>query len=290
VNETVQSWRDTFLEDGLVVVEDALSPAFCEAVVTGRLIDLGVDESDRTNWPTGRQNLPPTTTYKLQDVAPVAADVLDAIVGGRERVAFCDLPDNVILNFPDPGADWWPPDDWRAPNAGFHKDGDWFRHFLDSPEQALLGIVFWRDVVADQGATYVVDDSITGVARLLAQHPEGIDPPVPIRDILAASSEFRALTGRQGTIVWAHPFLLHSASVNRTNRIRVISNTTVMLREPLRLDGATPTSALEQSVLNALGSDGVDYRPSRSRERIVSERENRWREKRDGPPSTRPDT
>src|SRR6185437_8200343 len=133
-------------------VEQALSPEFCEAVVKRRLADIGVDDADRRTWPEGRRNLPATTTYALEDVAPTAAEAMNELVGGREAVAFGDIPDNLILNFPDPAATWWAPNDRDAAAAGWHKDGDWFRHFLDSPEQGLLGIIFWRDVTAEQGA------------------------------------------------------------------------------------------------------------------------------------------
>ena len=52
--------------------------------------------------------------------------------------------DGFIINF-GLGADqpWQPP----SPEvSGWHKDGDFFRHFLDSPEQGLLTIVVWSDI------------------------------------------------------------------------------------------------------------------------------------------------
>ena len=47
-------------------------------------------------------------------------------------------------------------------------------------------------------------------------HPEGLDPvdlKEPVRRILGRCTDFRALTGRQGDIAFAHPFMLHTASV-----------------------------------------------------------------------------
>jgi hypothetical protein len=248
-------WGAEFVRDGMVVVENALDPGFCEQVIAQRLAEIGVEEADRTTWRTGWHNLAATTTYPLAEVAPRAAEVLDALVGGRDALAFGDLPDNLIVNFPDPHATWWSPDEWDAAGAGWHKDGDWFRHFLDSPEQGILGIVFWRDVTERQGPTFVIADSIAPVARRLAEHPEGIDPPVPVRDIVAASRDRRVLTGAQGTIVWAHPFLVHSASVNATDRLRIISNTTAMLRRPPRFAGPGERTPVERLVLDALGAD-----------------------------------
>ena len=42
---------------------------------------------------------------------------------------------------------------WQAPSAavrGWHKDGSYFRHFLDSREQTLLVVLLWSDVAAAQ--------------------------------------------------------------------------------------------------------------------------------------------
>jgi len=261
----------------MVAVEDALESDFCEKVIAERLREAGFDEHDRSSWDRGWYSLPASTAYPLETTAPKAAQALFDIVGEAETLKFYGLPDNLIVNFPDPHTPWWPPSSWESSNARWHKDGDWFRHFLDSPEQALLGIVFWRDVTVQQGPTYVVADSISPVARLLANHPEGLEPPLPIEPIVSRCYDFRPLTGRQGTIVWAHPFMVHSASVNSTDRLRIISNTSVMKREPLRLSGEGVRTPLEQSILKALHVDKLEFQISGDRGRVESETERRWR-------------
>jgi hypothetical protein len=269
---------ERFLADGHVVVEGALDPDFCEEVVAEGFRRLGVSEDDPGRWPTGWINLPPTTVHDLAAVAPAAAAVLHQLVGPPDAIAFGGLPDNLIVNFPDDVAGWWPPSAWREHLDGFHKDGDWFRHFLDSPEQAILGLVLWRDVEPDQGPTYAVVDSIGPVARFLARHPEGVDPGgFPYRELLAGCHDVRPLVGRQGTIIWAHPWMVHAASVNRTGRPRIISNTAVMLRQPMRFAGsARSRTPVEASVLQALAVAALDFMPTRERRRVVSERERRW--------------
>lgn len=277
----MDDWTEQLVTDGMVVVEAALDPAFCEEVIGRRLATMGVDETDPNTWPTGWHNLPVTTIHPLGEVAPEAARVVHGLVGGPTAVEFGDLPDNLIVNFPDPAAAWWPPERWDAPGAGWHKDGDWFRHFLDSPEQGLLVVVFWRDVVERQGPTYVAVDSVGHVTRFLAERPEGLEPaeigPMA-RAVLPRCQDFRALTGRQGTIVLAHPFLLHTASVNVLDRPRVLSNTSVMLRSPMRFDRPDGRyTPVERSILHHLGVDRLDYRPTGERGRVVSERERRWK-------------
>jgi len=117
---------------------------------------------------------------------------------------------------------------------------------------------------------------VASVARLLAVHPEGLDPPLPLDDVVEQSERPIPLTGSQSTIVWAHPFLVHSASVNATNRLRIISNTSVMLRRPLRLDREDGTP-LERSILSALGVSSTDWKASGERGHVVSARERSWR-------------
>jgi hypothetical protein len=119
-------------------------------------------------------------------------------------------------------------------------------------------------------------DSLGPVARLLAERTEGIDPPVPVDAIVATSHDRRALTGRQGTIVWDHPCLVHSASVNATDRLRIISNTTATLRKPPTFAGPGERTPLERCVLEALGERELVFEITGDRARIRSERERRW--------------
>lgn len=48
----------------------------------------------------------------------------------------------------------------------WHNDGDFFVHFLDSPEQALLVIPLWSDIEHKGGGTAVCSDGI----KYIAQH------------------------------------------------------------------------------------------------------------------------
>jgi hypothetical protein len=267
---SVSEISEQFVRDGYVAIEGAMDPALCEEVVTRTLASLG-------DHAVGRHNLPATRSWSLDEIAPSAAAALDELLGSRDAIAFSGIHDNLIVNLADPSATWWAPDEAASPAAGWHKDGDWFRHFLDSPEQGILGIVFWRDVDEDQGATYVAADSIGPVARYLVAHPEGVDPPVPVDEVVASCHDFRALAGRQGTVLWAHPFLVHSASANGTDRPRVISNTVATLHEPLRFDRPDGRhTPVEQVVLDRLGLERLDFRATGPRGRVQSERERRW--------------
>jgi hypothetical protein len=95
------SWTEEFLETGMLVVQDALAPDFCERIVAERLPDIGVHESDAATWPDGWHSLPATTAFPIEVVAPAAAEALFEIVGPSEHLKFYDVPDNLIINFPN---------------------------------------------------------------------------------------------------------------------------------------------------------------------------------------------
>lgn len=108
------------------------------------------------------------------DVAPRAWAAICDLVGGAQRVkqgADYSFGDSFIINFHHGADQPWEPPSPRV--AGWHKDGDFFRHFLDSPEQGLLTIVLWSDIAPRSGGTFAATDSVRPIAQYLADHPEG---------------------------------------------------------------------------------------------------------------------
>ena len=121
-------------------------------------------------------------------------------------------------------------------------DGDFFVHYLDSPEQALLVIPLWTDIVAGGGGTYICPGAIPTVAKHLYENPEGVSPRMTPRaqnpefvqeqglkwfNDLAASmpdEAFVEATGVVGDVYLLHPLMLHSASNNQLRKVRVITN------------------------------------------------------------------
>jgi len=169
---------------------------------------------------------------------------------------------------------------WQPPSAsvgGWHKDGDFFRHFLDSPEQGLLTIVIWSDIEPQGGGTFAAGDSVAPVARLLAAHPEGVlpsgAPGASFGSLINQCQDFVELTGKIGDVVLIHPFLLHASSQNHSGKARFITNPPISLKEPMQFDRADPAdfSPVERAVLLGLDVDCLDFQPAAPRERIVSE-------------------
>ena len=172
-----------------------------------------------------------------------------------------------------------------------HVDGDFFVHYLDSPEQALLVIPLFSDIKPRSGGTYICPEGIDLVANYLASHPEGV---LPVKQSFIPStttctdpaddperffhtnavrkcSKFAEMTGNVGDVILMHPLMLHSASKNHLRNKRVIINPPVALKEPFYFNRENPEdfSLVELKTLRALGADRFDFKPTTERRRIV---------------------
>ena len=139
-------------------------------------IRLGYDPDDPRTWAQQRVHMPSLRHLEVRDFAPKAW--ARGLRAPRRRGA--DRPALHVGRrlHRQPRARRRPRrgSRRRPPRPGWHKDGDFFRHFLDSPEQGLLTIVLWSDIEHRGGGTFVAADSVGPVARLLAERREGILP------------------------------------------------------------------------------------------------------------------
>jgi hypothetical protein len=263
-----------FLERGFVTVRGAFDPAAARRWLDDAWIRFGYDRDDPGSWTEKRIHLSARSHVDARTFAPAAWRAAVDLTGGEERVA---LPwrwgDSFIANL-GVGADrpWQPP----SPAAGgWHKDGDFFRHFLDSPEQALLTLVLWTDMLPRGGGTFVAADSVPVVARFLAEHPEGVLPgEFDYAGLIGQCRDFVEMTGEAGDVVLLHPYTLHATSQNVLGVSRIITNPALALREPMNFHRPGPAdfSLVERAVLRGLGVDHLDFVPAAPRESMVPER------------------
>lgn len=270
---------DSFLNKGYLIVERAIPREITERYTALAWERLGYDPNNPATWEQPIIHMPAMNRFPIRELAPKAWETMCEVLGGEERIdpEKATWGDSFILNL-KLGAD----EPYREPSAaagGWHKDGDFFRHFLDSPEQGLLTIVIWSDILPRSGGTFVATDSVPLVARHLAAHPEGIlptkDSPVSTGShLIHECREFIELTGNAGDVALLHPYILHASSQNPSGRPRFITNPTIFLNEPMNFNRDNPDefSLVEQSVLNALGVERFDFQPTHPRERIVPER------------------
>jgi hypothetical protein len=217
--------------------------------------------------------MPSHRTIDIRQFAPKAWGAVCDLLGGAQRVAPYEWNDAFIVNLWEGAQRPWEPASPASP--GWHKDGDFFRHFLDSPEQGLLTLVLWSDVRHQGGATFVAADSVGPVARFLAAHPEGVHPQhFPWADLIGECGDIVEATGEVGDVYLLHPFILHAKAQNVLRVPRYITNPLVHLLEPMRFNRADPDefSLVERAVLRGLGADQYAFAAAGPRERLVPER------------------
>lgn len=265
---------DEFVQRGFLVVSDCFSRDAAQEITDRAFIRLGYEKNDPATWEKARVHMPSLTSFDCADFAPKAWAAICDLLGGADRIQTpYRWSDALIVNFSDGAAK-----PWQAPSAavgGWHKDGDFFRHYLDSPEQGLLVLVLWSDINSQGGGTFVAPDSIACVARFFAAHPEGVLPnDIPFRQLIQECSEFVEVTGKVGDVVLCHPFLLHTSSQNLSGVPRFLTNPPVSLREPLRFDrtNSDEVSPVEQIILNAFGAAHLPFAATGTREKLVPER------------------
>jgi hypothetical protein len=274
-----QSDIDSFITRGYVKLGACFSRELAFDLTSRACQRLHCSLDDPSTWPSGRMRPPESQRVSFESIAPKAWQAACELVGGAERVLLpCTWGDGFIIHFGrQPELEWQPPSSSHNPNSNWHKDGDFFRHFLDSPEQGLLVIGVFSDIEPRGGGTYLACDSVGHVARLLAEHPEGLLPSeliAPVRAIVQRCEAFSEATGVIGDVYLLHPFMVHSHSINASSRARFIVNPPVKLREPMCFARQRPSdhSPVERAVLHALGVDRYEFVPSRPREAVVPER------------------
>jgi hypothetical protein len=263
-----------FLERGFVTVRGAFDSASAQQWLDDAWIRFGCDRDDPGSWVEKRIHLSARSHADALAFAPAAWRAAVELAGGQERVL---LPwqwgDSFIANL-GVGDDR----PWRQPSPavrGWHKDGDFFRHFLDSPEQGLLTLVLWTDMLPRGGGTFVAADSVPVVARFLAGHPEGVLPgEFDYADLIGQCSDFVEMTGEAGDVVLLHPYTLHATSQNVLGVPRIITNPPLALREPMNFNrpDTDDFSLVERAVLRALGAVRFDFVPAAPRETVVPAR------------------
>ncbi len=272
-----QTQIDEFIQHGSLLISDCFTREAAQEITNRAFVRLGYDKNDPATWEKSRVHMPSLSGFDCAEFAPKAWAAIGDLLGGFERVHTpCHWSDALIVNFSDGVTQ-----PWQEPSAavhGWHKDGDFFRHYLDSPEQGLLVLVLWSDIETQGGGTFIASDSLAPVARFFAAHPEGILPnEIPFRPLIEECREFAEVTGRVGDVILCHPFLLHASSRNHSGIPRFLTNPPVSLREPMQFDRANAEdfSPVERVVLNALGAERYAFTPTGSRERIVPERAQR---------------
>ncbi|GJJ14441.1 hypothetical protein Clacol_008705 [Clathrus columnatus] len=285
------------MEHGYVVIKGAFTPEAAKEWTKDVWIRLGVDSEDRRQWNTISDNLdrihmPRHNTMSSKEFAPKAWGAICELLGEDRIEPKTQLwNDAFIVNL---GRDEYKDLDIHPRDLeNWHVDGDFFVHFLDSPEQALLVIPLFSDIKHRGGATYISPEGLDHVAKYLAAHPEGcyptglsftpstgLDDPTQKYSLLELANKkltnFVELTGDVGDVILLHPLMLHSASKNYIRSHRIITNPPIALKSdrPFNFarDDPNEYSLVELKTLKALGVDRFEFKPTGERKLIVPKR------------------
>ncbi|KAK7692761.1 hypothetical protein QCA50_004394 [Cerrena zonata] len=282
-----------FMKNGYVIIKQAFTKEQAAAWTETVWVRLGLDPDDKSTWDKETIHMPSHRKEPVASFAPKAWEAMKELLGGEERIdeEATSWADHFIVNLGTPelekeGSEVAPPD-----LTNWHVDGDFFVHFLDSPEQALLVIPLYTDIKPRGGGTYIATDGIDMIANYLAAHPEGVLPIlmsfVPTTstvddpkddpafwshpDAAKECKNFVELTGETGDVILMHPLMLHSASKNHLRLPRIITNPRASLKQPFNFNRENPDdySLVEKKTLQVLGLDKLDFKPTTERKNIA---------------------
>ncbi|KAF6766228.1 hypothetical protein DFP72DRAFT_865959 [Ephemerocybe angulata] len=212
---------------------------------------------------------------KVETFAPKAWAAIQDLLGGEEGIdeAASTWGNSFIVNLGTPELE--AATDTIAPQDldNWHVDGDFFVHYLDSPEQALLVIPIFSDILPRGGGTMISPDGLDLMARYLAAHPEGVIP----EDLTFIPSTSTVEPRCDDPGFWSHPPEIKKCQrfVELTGEVgdnylripRVITNPPVSLKEPFNFNREDPElySLVERKTLLALGVERLDFKPTTKR-------------------------
>ena len=279
---------DSFMTHGFLRIPKAFTPKAAEQWSKDVWIRLDVDPNDKSTYKQERTNMPSHRHITVKDISPAAWNSICELCGGEDRITegSKSWSDGFIVNL---GTEQWEgKEDDPYTMDGWHVDGDFFVHFLDSPEQALLVIPCWTDVKHNGGATWINENGPKVIGQHLFEHPEGVLPRMQPRgvecnnlDHFNATSHsqprdsFHEMTGEIGDVVLMHPLMLHSASHNGRRLPRVITNPPVGLNEPFNFDRANPAeySLVELKTMKEVGVEKLKgWKITAPRDRVIPDR------------------
>jgi len=266
--------RQHFLEHGWLLVPNSIPREHIDKWMADLWTRLGYNPTDPSTWEEETIWMPRHRDMLTKEFSPDAYKAMCELVGGEDRVddvrnAYSG--DQFIVNL---GTEYWKDHDVdpRTMN-NWHIDGDWYRHFLDSGEGALVVIQVYTDILPRGGGTYVCEDGLEGICKFLYDHPEGSGnkPETGMYKHIPGCKNFKQFTAQAGDTLLLHAHLPHCTGKNHLRALRVIANPHVTLKEPFDLNRSNPEdySLCEQVILRALHSPSglPSYHPTHARER-----------------------
>jgi hypothetical protein len=214
-----QSDLDSWTENGLVVLHDAISPEECAAAAQAVQEFIGAHPDDPETW-YWRPNCQGIMVQFFQHPA-----LEPARGSARIHKAFSQLLGSVDLLPTTDRCGWNPPEraDFAFPGPRLHWDAD-----LTAPiDLGVQGILYLADTTADQGAFSCIPGFHKSIDSWLRSLPPGAGPQERI-----AQEAAQAIAGKAGDLIMWHQALPHGSSPNRAVRPRIVQYITMFPARP----------------------------------------------------------
>ncbi|KAI8947655.1 hypothetical protein F4801DRAFT_559890 [Xylaria longipes] len=283
--------KEFFLKHGYLKLANCFTREQAADVCEGVWTRLGMSPTDKSTWTKERTNMPSHRIFDVSVFAPKAWSAICELCGGEERISPESKiwRDSLIVNLGTAEGEGNP----MAPRdlPGWHVDGDFFVHYLDSPEQALLVTPLFTDIVPQGGGTVICPPGVGKIANWLYANPQGVSPWMRPRDSVDFKKEkslewyrdllrdipddaFVEATGNVGDVFLLHPLMMHSAADNALRRVRIITNPPVSLKQPHCFDRPDGNySLVERKTMSCIGEEKLKgWKPTGPRERVIPQR------------------
>jgi len=264
-----QAQLDQFIAKGWCAVPDCFSRAAAREKVDLWIAEQGFDAADPQSWGAAMMHRGLKERFLAKDFSPKAYAAAEDLVGeGRiENWSWGGFIVNTGLRRHQP---------WTMPalNEGWHIDGDFFHHFLDSREQSLLVVQVFTDMRHAGGCTVISEGSYAPIARMMREHPEGLDPGGCVQEakkVVPFDAQIE-LEAEAGTCVFLHPFMLHASSPNTDGPARFIMNAVPIMKDHFRFDDWDRASVVERATISACGGEPFAFAITGERKRYTPDR------------------
>jgi hypothetical protein len=248
---------EQFIYDGFVRIDNAFSDEVASAALDILWRDIPFDRFNPESWtePVIRLGMYSQEPFIKSLNTPFLYAIFDELAGTNTWIP-CKSVGTFPVRFP---AGKQPGDTGRHVDVSFpgNEPGNYFewRANIKSKGRALLLLVLYSDVGADDAPTVIYKQSHMDVARML--YPEG-DKGLSFMEIAARLNDFPdrdeiVATGKAGTIYLCHPFLVHAAQPHRGVNPKFMAQPPLLLRDELNLtDSKSGFCPVEQAIRLAI--------------------------------------
>ena len=243
-----------FIEQGYVVVHKVFSRELAAQTIPLVWAELDIDPRDSSTWAS-----PLVMLKKVLENPPFPQIHTERYLGAVDDLCGQGRWHATM------GVGHWPillpgfaKPPWCPPKTGWHVDIALDHPRVDSPELGLVNVEFFTDITPGGGGTAVRVGSHCRVARILEEaQRDGRMNQDELHLLTLSDTDHLPVVGviaQAGDVLMMHPFMVHAASSNTSDRARVAAVKLIRLIEPMNLmrPDSGAYSPVERAIVEAL--------------------------------------